>query len=110
MRHHSGWSKKERELRSRIHQLLREYDSLVHGSIIRMSRCCGNPKCRCATQGKKHVSFYLGQTRKGQTRMKAIPRDWEARIRRWVKNDKELRALVDQLSQEGWKRFQQKKD
>ena len=77
MRHRAALSRTERSLRSRLHKLLDDADGLVHGSLIRMARTCGNPRCKCAVKGEKHVSLYLGQTRKGKTRMKYIPKAWD---------------------------------
>ena len=105
MKHRGGLSKKERNLRSRLHKLIADADGFVHGSIIRMSRTCGNPRCKCATKGEKHVSLYLGQTRKRKTRMKYIPKAWETRIQRWARNYQQATDLLEQVSDEGWSRL-----
>ena len=110
MRHRGALSRTERSLRSRLHKLLDDADGLVHGSLIRMARTCGNPRCKCATKGEKHVSLYLGQTRKGKTRMKYIPRTWEGRIRRWADNYQQARELLEQISEEGWRKLRESKE
>jgi len=103
MKHRKGLSAADRAARSRLHQLLEEADALAHGSVIRMARCCGNVRCRCATQGLKHVSWYLGVTEKGKTRMKHLPKGTEEKVRRWVQQYREARALLDTISREAWK-------
>lgn len=98
-----GLSAADRAARSRLHLLLEQADGLVHGSLIRMARRCGNPNCRCATKGQKHVSWYLGVTVKRKTRMKHLPKGSEAKVRRWVEHYRHARELLEQISQEAWK-------
>lgn len=105
MKHRKGLSAADKAARSRLHKLLEQADGLVHGSLIRMARCCGNPRCRCATQDQKHVSWYLGVTEKRKTRMKHLPKGTEAKVRRWVDQYQQARALLDQISQEAWKQL-----
>lgn len=61
-------------------------------------------------KGEKHVSLYLGQTRRGKRRMKYIPKVWEERIQRWVGNYKKAADLLEQISEEGWSRLRESKD
>ena len=102
MKHRKGVSAADKAARSRLHQLLEQADGLAHGSMIRMARCCGNPRCRCATG----VSWYLGVTEKRKTRMKHLPKESEAKVRRWVGQYQQARALLDQISQEAWKQLE----
>ncbi len=105
MKHAKGLSAADRAARSQLHQLLQQADGLIHGSLIRMRRRCGNPNCRCATQDRKHASWYLGLTRKGKTRMKYIGKDQEAAVRRWLEADRKARELLDQINAAAWKRL-----
>jgi len=110
MKHQKGLSEKDRQARSQLHQLLKKADGLVHGSLIRMVRRCGNPKCRCALKDEKHESWCLGVSEKGRTRMKHIPKDQEAAVKRWVRQYQEARDLLETISQEAWKRLQEGKE
>ncbi|MEI6789474.1 MAG: DUF6788 family protein [bacterium] len=105
MKHAKGVSSADKAARSRLHQLLERADGLAHGSLIRMARRCGNPRCRCATEDKKHESWYLGVTEKRKTRMKHLPKGMEAKVRRWLDQYKLARQLLDQMSQEAWKQL-----
>ncbi len=105
MKHAKGLSAADRAARSQLHQLLQQADGLIHGSLIRMRRRCGNPNCRCATQDRRHESWYLGLTRKRKTRMKHISKDQEATVRRWLEADRKARELLDQINAEAWKRL-----
>jgi hypothetical protein len=100
-----GLSVADRAARSRLHKLLNEADGLLHASLIRMSRRCGYAHCRCATKDQKHQSWYCGVTQKRKTRMKHIAKDQEATIRRWRQSYQHARRLLEQISQEAWKRL-----
>ena len=110
MRHRKGLTEVDRQARSELHQLLERADGLVHGSLIRMVRRCGNPKCRCALKDEKHESWCLGVSQKGRTRMKHIPRDQETRVRRWVQQYQRARDLLETISQEAWNQLQKAKE
>lgn len=109
VKHKKGLSDKDRSARSQLHLLLERADGLAHGSLIRMARRCGNPNCRCALEDQKHVSWYLGVTRKRRTRMKHIARLQEPTVRRWVRQYRQAMALLDQISQEAWRRLDERK-
>ena len=106
MTHRKGLSEADRQARSQLHQLLEQADALVHGSLIRMARRCGNPGCRCARKDQKHVSWCLGVSEKGHTRMKHVPKDQEDTVRRWVQQYQRARHLLEAISAEAWKRLQ----
>lgn len=101
---------RERQLRSRLHQLLSEAEGFLHGSLIEMARRCGKPGCRCASDDEaRHRALCLGQTRGGKTTMIHIPADLESRVRQWVENFQEAAALLEELSQQGRKGLKQAK-
>lgn len=110
MKHRKGLSEKDRQARSQLHQLLQRADGLVHGSLIRMARRCGNPNCRCTLKDQKHVSWCLGVSEKGRTRMKHIPRAEEGNVKRWVQHYQQARHLLEAISQEAWTRLQSEKE
>jgi hypothetical protein len=99
MKHRKGLSEADRQARSQLHQLLERADGLVHGSLIRMARRCGNPNCRCALKNQKHESWCLGVSEKGRTRMKHVPR---AQVQQY----RQARQLLETISQEAWKQLQ----
>jgi len=110
MKHRKGLSETDRQARSHLHQLLERADGLVHGSLIRMARRCGNPKCRCALKDQKHESWCLGVSEKGRTRMKHIPRTEEGTVKQWVQHYQRARQLLEIISAEAWKRLQKTKE
>ena len=101
---------KERQLRSRLHQLLSSAEGFLHGSLIVMARRCGKPGCRCASDDQaRHRALCLGQTRGGKTTMIHIPAEMEQRVGQWVENFRQATELLEELSQQGRKRLKQAK-
>jgi hypothetical protein len=97
-------------LRSQLHQVLSSAEGFLHGSLIEMSRRCGKPSCRCATdQGAKHRSLYLGQTRKGKTTMEYVPKELEETVRDWAANFQLAIELLEQINQQGRVRLKARK-
>ena len=105
MKHSKGLSDADRQARSQLHKLLEQADGLVHGSLIRMARRCGNPNCRCTLKDQKHTSWALGVSEQGRSRMKHIPKMQEQTVRRWAEQYQQARQLLEQISQEAWKRL-----
>ena len=86
----------ERKTRSRLAKLVHD-EPMTRGSIIQMSRSCGQSSCRCQ-RGKKHVSPYLGISKGGKVRMIFLAKDWQAPVKGWVKNYSEVKYLLERLS------------
>jgi len=92
----------ERQLRSRLRQLLDQAEGFLHGSPIELSRKCGKPTCRCATdESMRHCSLAIGQTRQGKTTMLHIPKSMEAQALRWIEDFKQAAALLEALDRQG---------
>ena len=106
MKQRPGLSVVDRNARSQLRLLLETAEGLVHGSLIRMARRCGNPRCRCATLNQKHESWYLGRTQNRKTHMKHLSKEQEATVRRWTQAHQKARRLLDQISDEAWTRLQ----
>ena len=53
----------ERRVRSKLAKLVHDRQ-MLHANVVKMARTCGNPNCKCAVKGEKHVSLYLSR-RKG---------------------------------------------
>lgn len=102
MRHRSHLSVEEREIISRLHWLINK-PGLLRANLVWMERKCGNKRCRC-TKGKLHKSWYLSQSKNGKMRMLYVPGELEESVINWVKKNKDIRKLLDQLSQVYWKK------
>lgn len=87
----------EREARSRLAQLVHG-KAFVCGSLVRMARRCGKPRCKCR-RGKKHISLYLSVRLKRTRKLIYIPSEWEETLRAWVAEYREMGRLIEEVSQ-----------
>jgi hypothetical protein len=99
----------ERRARSRLTKMVQE-QPLLRASLVTMARVCGNPNCKCAVKGEKHVSLYLAQRKEGKQRMLFVPRDWEERVKEWVGNYREVKQRLEEVCEEGWQRVVKRKE
>ena len=96
-----SFSPRERELRSQLHLLLNNAEGFIHGSLIEMTRKCGNPNCRCASNDDlRHRSQYLGQTRDGKTSMVYLSKDLEPQVRQAIEHFQRALSLLEELNVE----------
>ena len=91
-----GMSLKEKAWRERAAELIHE-DGVLRGSISVRRRVCGKPNCRC-TRGERHEAMYVVYRTQGKTVQLYVPKEWEGRVRRWVKRYGEARRLLEKLS------------
>jgi hypothetical protein len=54
---------------------------LIKGNVYEMARKCGKPSCTC-TRGQLHKSLVLSWSHQGKTRLKSIPAEKLAELRR----------------------------
>ena len=100
----SGFSPAERARRSRLNQILAAR-GVIRGTLLHRRRRCGNAGCHCA-KGAGHPALYLILSEAGRQRQLYIPRGWHDRVRQWVDNHHQVRALIHAISQLHWKRIQ----
>lgn len=98
-----GITVKEQKKRSQIRKLIRS-GGVIHGGLMEMARTCGKSGCRC-NSGDRHVSLYLGLTYKGKTRMLYIPQELEERVKEWVRRYKDIREVLEGLSEMHWEKI-----
>ena len=97
----------EREARSRAAQLLHGGE-IMRGTLSARWARCGNPGCHCV-RDKKHPVLYLVQSHRGKIQQVYVPREWEARIRRQVRQHLELQRLIEKVSAQAWRELRQRK-
>ena len=98
----------ERELRSRLAQIVSGKRFLL-GSLSERSSKCGKPTCRCAT-GQGHSSLYLVRTENGKVRQICVPKDLHDVVRKAVGEFQQMQHLLQQVSELEWKRVQAQKE
>lgn len=104
MRHRGKFSPDDRNARSQLAKLI-SCERLLCGSLVTMARACGNPRCKCALAGQKHVSLYLSILDGKKRKMICIPKKWEAAITGWVENYNQAKGLMADISAHSLKRF-----
>jgi hypothetical protein len=109
MIHRSHLSAEERRILSRLHKVL-NIPGLMRGNLVQMRRKCGKPGCRCRNGKDLHVSWYVSQSRNGKPHMLYVPKEWEKRVRSFTERHREVRQLLEQLSEIYWERLQQRRE
>lgn len=98
-------SGKERYALSELRRML-NMPGLLRASIIQAKKRCGKPYCRCAKAKKYwHLSWYIGQSQAGSSRMKHIPLELLPEVQFWVERYQEARQLLDEVSNENWNKI-----
>ena len=109
MEHRGKFTQNDRQARSTLAKLASS-KRLLAGSLVTMARVCGNPRCKCATKGQKHVSLYLSIRDGKKRKMICIPKKWEDTITQWVENYKQVNELMAEISAYSLKRFMEDED
>ena len=103
MRHRTPMSKRERHCRSKLMSLLRA-GPVLRATLSVLRNTCGKPNCRCA-KGERHESLYVSQSRRGKKHARCVPKAMRPKVKRWVARYKEIRELLEQLSQQTWEQL-----
>jgi len=99
-------SAREREIRSRLAQLLSR-EALVRATLSVREKSCGKPTCRCA-RGELHRALYLVASEEGKLHQLFIPRNLEAQVRECVESYQQIRDLLEELSRLYWDKLQRR--
>ena len=95
----NAMTRREKDLLSRLSKMI-NYSEYIHANLTIARRTCGNPRCRCIREGKKHVSLYLTTTRKDGKRKsiyipKRLEEDAKAAVARYFKIKDTLEEVSD---------------
>ena len=101
-------SRQEQGWRNRARELLLD-DGVMRGSISVRLRVCGKAGCRCATE-LRHRALFVTYRREGQTTQLYVPKEFEARVRQWVRRYGEVQELLENLSGLYEAKVRQRKD
>ena len=92
---------------SKLHQLINK-KRLIRGSLVYLRNTCGKQNCKC-TRGEKHISLYIRKTVKGKPKMTLIPRQKWDEIKELSDRYKEIKKLLEQVSDYEWQHIKEKK-
>lgn len=102
----TAMSTAERRFRSALHRLI-DRAPFLRGSLVERQTVCGKPNCRCA-RGHKHRALYLMASKDGRVRQVYVPGDWEPIVRQWIDHHRQLRDLLEQVSDLHWDKVRQR--
>jgi hypothetical protein len=89
-------SREERELRSRLTELLHGA-GILHGSLAERHQVCGNPTCHCV-DGEKHRALVLAVRRDRKVEQIYVPAALEGMVRRWLDQARRAEHLLREIS------------
>jgi len=77
---------------------LRRIHPFVQGSFTVTKKRCGNPKCRCATEGPFHETALLTWKESKKTKTLYVPKHLREEVKQWVEEGKKLKKLIADMS------------
>jgi len=78
-------------------EILQSAQPIYRGSLIRYSRCCGSPRCKCA-QGQLHQGWALSVSVEGKTQVVYIPNELRQEVAAGLRRHEELSKLIERIS------------
>lgn len=106
----NAMTRREKDLLSRLSKII-NYSEYIHANLTIAKRTCGNPRCRCIREGKKHVSLYLTTTRKdGKRKSIYIPKKLEDKAREYTQRYFKIKEDLEKISDINLTRLLEEKD
>ena len=87
------------EQQKKILSKLRKLGPFIQGSLTVTKKKCGNPKCRCATEGPFHETALLTWKEGKKTKTLYVQKHLRKEVARWVEEGKKLKALITEMSE-----------
>jgi len=100
---------KTKDEAQKVLEHIRSIGPFLQASLTHTRKRCGNPKCRCASEGPIHPSTLLTWKEKNKTHTLYVPQALVHEVMQWVKEYKKLKRLMDQMSAEQKKRLKSMK-
>jgi hypothetical protein len=99
-------SKPVREALSQLHLLINN-DRIIKGTLVYLRNTCGKSNCKCA-KGEKHISLYIKQNLKRETKITLIPKSRWQDVKQMVDNYKKAIQLLNTVSDFEWRHLKDK--
>jgi len=94
----NAMQRREKDLLSRLSKII-NYSEYIHANLTIAKRSCGNPRCKCVREGKKHVSLYLTTIRKdGKRKSIYIPKKLEEEAKAAVERYFKIKDALEEIS------------
>jgi len=89
----------EQRIRARIRRL-GECSVSISGSLAGISRSCGRPNCRCATdRTARHPAHLLNSKVRGRTKSVYVPVDLVKEVEGWIRERRKIRSLLKEIDE-----------
>lgn len=98
MRHRGNMTAQERQERSRLAQLVHR-ESFLQGSLVDSKIKCGKSNCWCSGAKKGHSACYLSIRVGNKRKMIYVPKEYEKKVRGWIKNYQDIAKHMAAISQ-----------
>jgi len=85
-------------------EIIQSGQPVYRGSLIRYSRRCGSPKCKCA-KGQLHQGWALSVSVEGKTQVVYIPDELRREVAAGVRRHEELSKLIERISKADTKKL-----
>jgi hypothetical protein len=89
---------KLKKKRIEILKQIRKIGPFLEGSLCATTKRCGNPKCRCATEGPIHETMLLTWKEEGTTQTLYIPKDLRGEVQQLVGQYDQLKKQIKLMS------------
>lgn len=101
-------SSRERDLRSRLTQLI-QGQGLIRGTLSSRANTCGKSNCKCA-RGEKHTALYLVVSQDGKQRQLFIPRSYERKVQQWIDEYRRAEQLLQEIADVHWAKVRNREE
>ena len=85
-------------------EIIQSGQPVYRGSLIRYSRRCGSPRCKCA-QGQLHQGWALSVSVEGKTQVVYIPDELRREVAAGLRRHEQLSELIEQISKADTKKL-----
>jgi hypothetical protein len=85
-------------------EIIQSGQPVYRGSLIRYSRRCGSPRCKCA-QGQLHQGWALSMSVEGKTQVVYISDELRREVAAGLRRHEELRKLIERISKADTKKL-----
>lgn len=84
--------------RAELSKTLPPLEEVLRGSLLEREIRCGKPNCRCAKGPGHPLRCVTASFPGGRTQQVTVPREWTARVQRWLENYRRYWKAIEEVS------------
>jgi hypothetical protein len=96
MKYHKNLNWYLRQRQARLNDI-RKTEPFMAGSLVAISKRCGNKQCKCM-RGEKHRGYYITSKYQGKTRTQYVPIGMYEAVRNWTVEYRVLKDLIKEMT------------